>query len=78
MKTPKQLFEELFQCHTEEEVDTYISSYPGIFHQANWYPLGGNENNYGVIENQQASPIAGIRPTKYIFHKRGIVLNFAS
>ena len=25
-----------------------------------WKPLGGNENNFGVIENQQASPIAAL------------------
>ena len=25
-----------------------------------WFPLGGHENNFGVIENQQASPIAAL------------------
>ncbi|VTR49141.1 Uncharacterised protein [Sphingobacterium thalpophilum] len=60
MIMPKQIFEDLFQCHTEEEVGLYISGNDTIFHQANWYPLGGNENNYGVIENQQASPIAAL------------------
>lgn len=25
-----------------------------------WFPLGQNENNFGVIENQQASPIAAL------------------
>ena len=28
--------------------------------EANWKPLGGNENNFGVIENQQASPVAAL------------------
>ncbi|MBL1410966.1 hypothetical protein [Sphingobacterium faecale] len=60
MKTPKQIFEELFQCHTEELVDNYIANNSDIFQQGNWSPLGGNENNYGVIENQQASPIAAL------------------
>lgn len=60
MKTPKQIFEKLFHCHTEEELDTYLSNNTDIFHQANWHPLGANENNYGVIENQQASPIAAL------------------
>lgn len=60
METVKKIFNDLFQCHTEEEVDIYISNNSDIFRQANWYPLGGNENNYGVIENQQASPIAAL------------------
>lgn len=60
MQTPKQLFHKLFQCHTEEEISSYIANSPKVFHQDNWFPLGGNENNYGVIENQQASPIAAL------------------
>lgn len=56
----KELFHQLFNCHTEEEVDRLISLESDIFNQKNWYPLGGNENNYGVIENQQASPIAAL------------------
>jgi len=60
METAKQIFDDLFKCHTEEDVDKYMSGNSDIFHQANWYPLGGNENNYGVIENQQASPIAAL------------------
>lgn len=28
--------------------------------QSSWWPLGGNENNFGVIENQQASPVAAL------------------
>jgi hypothetical protein len=28
--------------------------------QYDWHPLGGSENNFGVIENQQASPIAAL------------------
>jgi len=29
-------------------------------HRFSWSPLGGSENNFGVIENQQASPIAAL------------------
>lgn len=56
----KKIFEELFGRNTEDDINNYILSKPDIFHQNNWYPLGGNENNYGVIENQQASPIAAL------------------
>lgn len=56
----KQLFEELYFAKTEDEVNKVIEAYPDIFIQENWYPLGGNENNFGVIENQQSSPIAAL------------------
>lgn len=56
----KQLFEELYFAKTEDEVDKFIKARPDIFIQKNWYPLGGNENNFGVIENQQSSPIAAL------------------
>ena len=26
----------------------------------NWQPLGGNDNNYGIVENQQANPVAAL------------------
>ncbi|MBK1442678.1 hypothetical protein JHJ32_21945 [Parapedobacter sp. ISTM3] len=60
MDTHRKLFKDIFQCHTEEEIDICIGSQFEIFQQKNWFPLGGNENNYGVIENQQASPIAAL------------------
>ena len=56
----KQLFKELYFAQTEEEVDKVINKHPDIFQQENWYPLGGNENNFGVIENQQSNPIAAL------------------
>ncbi|HEY2581972.1 MAG TPA: hypothetical protein VGI43_09200, partial [Mucilaginibacter sp.] len=28
--------------------------------QKNWHPLGDNESNYGIIENQQSNPIAAL------------------
>src|SRR3990172_8130801 len=54
------LFKGLYFAQTEENIDKLIHSQPGIFKQENWYPLGGNENNFGVIENQQSSPIASV------------------
>ena len=56
----KQLFEKLFFAKTEQEVDKIINTYPNIFQQENWDPLGGSENNFGVIENQQSAPIAAL------------------
>lgn len=56
----KQLFEELYFAKTEDEVNKVIEAHLDIFIQENWCPLGGNENNFGVIENQQSSPIAAL------------------
>ena len=56
----RQLFEKLYFASTENVVDKVINNYPDIFKQTNWYPLGRNENNFGVIENQQSTPIAAL------------------
>lgn len=56
----KELFNKLFFSKTEEEVDKVIQSYPDIFKQENWFPYGENESYFGVIENQQASPIPAL------------------
>lgn len=57
----KKLFFELYNASSEEEVEKVFSKNPSIFNNsANWRPLGGNENNFGVIENQQSSPIAAL------------------
>ncbi|UOQ98413.1 hypothetical protein MUN81_02745 [Hymenobacter sp. 5317J-9] len=57
----KTLFLQLFHCAEEEAVDSLIKKYPGVFASSdNWKPLGGSANMYGVIENQQASPIAAL------------------
>ena len=54
------LFEELYGAKNEHEVDVLISKYPQVFVQSNWHPLGGNESNFGVVENQQSSPVAAL------------------
>ncbi len=56
----KQLFEKLFFAKTEQEVDKIINTHPDIFKPENWHPLGDNDNNFGVIENQQSAPIAAL------------------
>lgn len=55
-----ELFQLLFNSSNEEEVENVINSNPEIFKQANWFPYGDNESFFGVIENQQASPIPAL------------------
>jgi len=57
----EELFRKLFFASTESVVNEIIKKYKNIFeNNENWYPLGGNDNNFGVIENQQSSPIAAL------------------
>lgn len=49
-------FERLVAAISESEIQEYLNKIV----QFDWHPLGGNENNFGVIENQQASPIAAL------------------
>ena len=56
----EQLFKELYSADTEDGIDKVINAHPEIFKQENWYPLGDNENNFGIIENQQSNPIAAL------------------
>lgn len=56
----KEIFNCLYHASTEKEVDDIISSYPCIIDSKNWHPLDNNESNFGVIENQQSSPIAAL------------------
>ena len=56
----RQLFNKLYFARTEDDVDKVINTHPVIFKQENWASLGGNENNFGVIENQQSAPIAAL------------------
>ena len=56
----QKLFLNLFEAGTEQELEEIINKHPDVFHQANWVPIGGNESNYGIIENQQSNPIAAL------------------
>lgn len=56
----QQLFKSLFQAKNEQDVQAIIERHPIIFSQENWYPLGANESNFGVVENQQSSPVAAL------------------
>lgn len=56
----KELFFSLFNAQNEESVEKVIQNNPKIFKQENWFPYGDNESFFGVIENQQASPIPAL------------------
>lgn len=56
----EELFKKLYFAKTEQELDAVIQSYPDIFKQENWHPLGGIKNNFGLVETQQSSPIAAL------------------
>ena len=55
-----ELFSLLYGAGTEEDVQNIIEKFPNVFGNLNWKPLGGNESNYGIIENQQSNPIAAL------------------
>lgn len=54
------LFTSLFKARTEEEVERIIEKHPNVFNNDNWFPLGGNENMFGIVRNQQSNPIAAL------------------
>jgi len=56
MPDSESFFAALRKADAEDSVDSIISNQDGL----QWHPLGGNQNNYGVIENQQASPIGSL------------------
>ena len=54
------LFFNLYNSVNENDVEKVINAFPEIFKQENWHPYGENESFFGVIENQQASPIPAL------------------
>ena len=54
------LFKSLFFSKDEIELQLFIDNNKAIFNNSNWKPLGGNKSNYGVVKNQQSSPIAAL------------------
>jgi hypothetical protein len=55
----KKLYLLLLQEDSEESLSEFIFDASNEY-SFSWNPLGGSENNFGVIENQQASPIAAL------------------
>ncbi len=56
----RKLFDELYSAPTEKALDAVLDRYPELQAPINWRPYGQNESNYGVVENQQASPIPAL------------------
>ena len=56
----KDIFNLLFFSKTEKDVEDVIQSNSEIFKDENWFPLGGNENMFGIVRNQQSNPIAAL------------------
>lgn len=56
----KSLFFKLYNSQNEQELFKIVESDIIFQNQNNWYPLGGNENNFSTIENQQASSIGAL------------------
>lgn len=54
------LFNLLYFSKTEKDVDEVIQNNSNVFKDENWFPLGGNENMFGIVRNQQSSPIAAL------------------
>ncbi len=50
----KETFHLLYNAHTEEELDSIFASHISLSSTTNWAPLGGNESNFGIVENQKA------------------------
>ena len=60
MTQEEKLFRALYSASTEDEVDRVIEQHPEIFERVTWHPYGDNESNFGVVENQQASPVPAL------------------
>lgn len=56
----KSLFYALYGAPIESGVEEVLEKYGLDSSPENWRPYGGNPNNYGVVENQQSSPIAAL------------------
>ena len=56
----ERLFFDLYNAPVEKEVEDVLNNYGLIRNPLNWRPYGGNECNFGVVENQQASPVPAL------------------
>lgn len=54
------LFESLYNCKTQADVDDLIFKSSALSDKKNWFPIGQNESNFSIIENQQSNPIAAL------------------
>lgn len=56
----RDIFLRLFNAKTESEIEEIIQTNDDLSNQANWFPIGGSESNFSIIENQQSNPIAAL------------------
>lgn len=56
----EKLFWDFYKAPVENEVEKILKRYSLLNSPANWRPYGGNESNFSVVENQQASPIPAL------------------
>ena len=56
----EKLFWDFYKAPVENEVEKVLKRYSLLNSPANWRPYGGNESNFSVVENQQASPIPAL------------------
>ncbi|MFD2939212.1 hypothetical protein [Flavobacterium notoginsengisoli] len=56
----KALFLSIYNCKTENDIDEVISLESMLSDPNNWFPIGGTESNFSIIENQQSNPIAAL------------------
>ena len=50
----------LYEASVERTVDDIVAEEPSLKDPHNWVPYGQNESNFGVVENQQASPVPAL------------------
>lgn len=56
----QELFWKLYNCATETEVKNALEETRLLTAAENWKPYGDNFSNYGIVENQQASPVPAL------------------
>ena len=56
----ERLFWDLYKASVEREVDEVLEQYGLAGNPAHWRPYGQNESNFGVVENQQSSPVPAL------------------
>lgn len=56
----KALFWALYSSPNENDVNAILTREQMLASSMTWHPLGQNESNFGVIENQQSNPVAAI------------------
>jgi len=49
----------ILTAESEPEVTTAVDEFGREF-DVSWHPIGGQENNYGVVENQSSSPLGAL------------------